>query len=164
MNAEEQKRKRNEYMARWNLKNRDKVNAQARHRRAIDPEKYRSADRKCKNKNKEKYRGLRKKNAQKAKAEMINAYGGFCVCCGENNPAFLTLEHTNHDGKEHRDKFGGGVGTYRDLRRRGWPQDGYTLLCMNCNFATRYGDPCPHHIKLTDIIYDGNIGITKRAG
>lgn len=24
------------------------------------------------------------------------------------------------------------------------PKDGYTIFCMNCNFATRYGAVCPH--------------------
>ena len=30
------------------------------------------------------------------------------------------------------------------LRRRGWPKDGYTLLCWNCNAMTRFGRTCPH--------------------
>jgi len=164
MKTEEQKRKWNEYMARWRLKHRDEVNAKARQRRAINPEKYNASSRKNREKHKEKYRNFRKQDSQKAKAEMISAYGSVCVCCGENNPPFLTLEHTNHDGKAHRDKFGGGVGTYRDLRRRGWPKDGYTLLCMNCNFATRYGDKCPHQIKLTEYADTVKLNIIRRAG
>jgi hypothetical protein len=35
---------------------------------------------------------------------------------------------------------------YRDLKKRGWPQEGYTVLCMNCNFAQRFGHRCPHKI------------------
>ena len=83
------------------------------------------------------------------RSELIAAYGGRCVCCGETAAAFLTLDHTNHDGKEHRAAFGGrGIATsfqvYSDLKRRGWPTDGFRLLCMNCNFATRFGAACPH--------------------
>ena len=81
---------------------------------------------------------------------MIVAYGGHCVCCGETAAEFLTLDHVNRDGAAHRAAFGGrGVATslqiYADLRRRGWPQDSYRLLCMNCNFAkSRFGGICPH--------------------
>jgi hypothetical protein len=34
--------------------------------------------------------------------------------------------------------------TYADLRRRRWPQEGYRLLCWNCNSMTRFGRTCPH--------------------
>lgn len=75
---------------------------------------------------------------------MVEAYGGRCVCvnCPETNPAFLTLDHVNGDGKAHRKKVGSH--TYRDLKRQGWPKDGYRLLCWNCNAMIRFGDPCPH--------------------
>lgn len=80
----------------------------------------------------------------KLRAELIDAYGGRCACerCPETNPAFLTLEHVDGDGKAHRAVAGSH--TYADLRRRGWPQEGYTLLCWNCNAATRWGRTCPH--------------------
>ena len=72
----------------------------------------------------------------------LSEYGGKCVCCGETIPEFLTLEHTNRDGKIHRESIRGHV--LRDLEKRGWPKEGYTILCMNCNFSTRYGKHCPH--------------------
>lgn len=76
--------------------------------------------------------------------QLVEAYGGKCACsgCPETNSAFLTLEHVNHDGGEHRKRVGSH--TYADLRRRGWPQEGFTLLCWNCNAMTRYGKTCPH--------------------
>ncbi|MDY7101563.1 MAG: hypothetical protein S0880_10285 [Actinomycetota bacterium] len=75
---------------------------------------------------------------------MVAAYGGRCACpqCPETNPAFLTLDHENRDGKEHRKRVGSH--TYADLRRRGWPKEGFRLLCWNCNAMTRHGQPCPH--------------------
>lgn len=81
---------------------------------------------------------------RRLREQMVAAYGGRCACrrCPETNPAFLTLEHVNHDGKVHRAKVGSH--TYADLRRRGWPKDGYTLLCWNCQAMTRYGRVCPH--------------------
>lgn len=76
--------------------------------------------------------------------ELLAAYGGKCNCarCPETNPAFLTLEHVNGTGKAHRAKVGSHA--YADLRRRGFPRDGYTLLCWNCNAMTRFGRTCPH--------------------
>jgi hypothetical protein len=75
---------------------------------------------------------------------LIEAYGGKCSCCGESHYAFLTIEHINHDGKLDGQKFGRGTQFYRHLRRLGWPKEGLTLFCMNCNWATRYGSLCPH--------------------
>jgi hypothetical protein len=85
--------------------------------------------------------GLRYRN--KLRSELISAYGGKCSCCGESQFLFLTLEHLNHDGQEHRKIFGN-LGVYRDLKRSGYPKDKYTVLCWNCNMATRYGAVCPH--------------------
>ncbi len=84
-----------------------------------------------------------KRYAAKLRAQFIEAYGSRCACCGENRPEFLQLDHSNHDGALHRATFSGQV--LFDLRRRGWPQEGYRLLCANCNFATkRPGMVCPH--------------------
>jgi hypothetical protein len=81
------------------------------------------------------------------KAEMFEAYGEKCSCCGETEPRFLTLEHTRRDGAQHRLSLGGQTMVYTDLRKRGWPREGYTLLCWNCNCATRTGEPCPHQLS-----------------
>lgn len=90
----------------------------------------------------------RKRDREKAlRAEMIAAYGGKCECCGETTPEFLTIEHRNRDGAEHRAVVGNGAGIYRDLKKRGWPKDEYGLLCWNCNCATRFGQKCPHTIN-----------------
>jgi hypothetical protein len=84
-----------------------------------------------------------RQNDHKLKVAFVQAYGGCCECCGEKQLAFLTVDHINHDGQEHR-KTLGRRGVYHDLRRRGWPKDAYRCLCMNCNFATRKGKTCPH--------------------
>lgn len=79
------------------------------------------------------------------KAEFISAYGGVCICCGESSPEFLTVEHRLGNGRQHRKKIGNnGHSMWIYLKRHGWPKDEYTLLCWNCNMATRYGHPCPH--------------------
>jgi predicted restriction endonuclease len=81
---------------------------------------------------------------QKLKKVVVAAYGGKCSCCGEDRIEFLTVEHQHHDGTAHRKRVGAGAGMYRDLIKRGFPQDGLTLFCWNCQMATRYGDECPH--------------------
>lgn len=78
------------------------------------------------------------------RAEALAQYGGQCACCGEQEDAFLALDHARRDGNAHRARVGGQAGVYRDLKRRGWPTDGYRLLCHNCNMATRFGAICPH--------------------
>jgi hypothetical protein len=80
----------------------------------------------------------------KLRAELLAAYGGRCACprCPETNQAFLTLEHVNRDGGTHRKQVGSH--SYADLRRRGFPQEGYTLLCWNCNAGSRFTGVCPH--------------------
>lgn len=79
------------------------------------------------------------------RAEMIAAYGSQCACCTINIPQFLTLEHKNLDGATHRAAVGrNGQAQVLDLKRRGWPQDGYTLLCFNCNLASYHHGSCPH--------------------
>lgn len=78
------------------------------------------------------------------KRQIISAYGNKCTCCGETEERFLTLEHKNHDRAEHIKKLGYAAYIYRDVRKQGFPKDKYTILCMNCNFATRLGNICPH--------------------
>lgn len=77
--------------------------------------------------------------------QFLEAYGGKCVCCGEPEPDFLVLAHLNDDGADHRRRVGAGTGPYKDLRKRGWPQDeGIGILCANCNTATTRSLTCPH--------------------
>lgn len=99
--------------------------------------------------NRDKYIAAQTKYREKLRLEVVAAYGGKCSCCPEDHPDFLTLEHVNHDGKQHRSLMKGNYGTYRDLKRRGWPKKGYTILCWNCQMATRFGGVCPHKREAT---------------
>ncbi len=76
---------------------------------------------------------------------MIAAYGGSCACCAEAIPELLTLEHVNADGARHRADVGRNAQAQLvDLKRRGWPTEGYTVLCFNCNIGKGTGPSCPH--------------------
>jgi len=68
--------------------------------------------------------------------ETFNAYGGKCSLCGESRQEFLCIDHVYNNGKEDREKFGGsGVILYSQLRKQGFPKNGYRVLCYNCNMA-----------------------------
>lgn len=86
------------------------------------------------------------------KDQVFSHYGAVCACCGETEKIFLTLDHVNDDGAEHRRKMtgksgresGGTVRVYLDVIRRGFPDD-FQILCYNCNCGRfRNGGTCPH--------------------
>lgn len=91
---------------------------------------------------------------RKIKMEMIEAYGGKCVCCGESHWEFLSIDHIDGKGGEHRRELklskglsgipGGGHQFYNHLKRLGWPKENFRLLCMNCNCARGFLGYCPH--------------------
>lgn len=93
--------------------------------------------------------GYFRERHQALKRAVIDAYGGKCECCGEDEIVFLSLDHRNGGGGKHRKKIGSR--TYRILRDAGWPRsmDGYEfrLLCMNCQFGYMHGRTCPHQLK-----------------
>ena len=84
---------------------------------------------------------------EKARYEMyrdaaITAYGGECNCCGEKTPAFLTIDHINGGGAEHRRSLRGlPIGNF--LKKNNYPS-GYRVLCWNCNAADGIRGGCPH--------------------
>lgn len=82
--------------------------------------------------------------------QMIAAYGGKCVCCGESEVAFLELDHINGGGRAHRRELGSSSSKtmYLWLQKRGWPREGFQLLCANCNQGRqRNGGTCPHSAR-----------------
>ena len=94
-----------------------------------------------------------KKSNLKLKRQVMDAYGGACSCCGETELVFLTIDHMNDDGAEHRRQLaaerGGswgqaGAPTYRWLRDNGFPE-GFQVMCANCNCGKQWnGGVCPH--------------------
>jgi hypothetical protein len=77
-----------------------------------------------------------------------------CECCGENHLEFLSIDHINNDGAEHRRKLAnnktGNFGRiYYWLRNNGYP-DGFQVLCHNCNMAKGFYGHCPHQDERRD--------------
>ena len=78
--------------------------------------------------------------------EAIRRYGGYkCACCGETEPAFLTLDHMDNGGAQHRRRLKQMKRSlFVWLRDNGYPP-GFRVLCINCNQGRhRNGGVCPH--------------------
>jgi hypothetical protein len=138
----------------WRKKNPEKwaaLQKRARAKRMADPVKAA----------KERKRGV--EYWRKLRVEVMAAYGGpRCACCGESEEKFLSIDHVNNDGAEHRRNIGYGEGNGKGasgrtlvwLKRNGFPE-GFQVLCMNCNFGKqRNGGVCPHqecHRRLVSV-------------
>lgn len=79
----------------------------------------------------------------KNKEKVIKFYGGVCVCCGESNIGFLTIDHINNDGAKQR-ALPGNRSTYVRAIRDNYPDD-LQVMCWNCNCGRHWnGGVCPH--------------------
>jgi hypothetical protein len=82
------------------------------------------------------------------RAECLKVYGGKCVCCGEEEPLFLELDHIFNDGASERRKHKNGQQEILALKRAGWPKERHQILCANCSRGKlRNGGICPHKSK-----------------
>lgn len=96
--------------------------------------------------------GARTSDAARTKRQAMDRYGEVCYCCSEAALPFLSLDHVNRDGAEHRRRLAAsgmkqttGEHFYRYLRRNEWPNDPpLRVACHNCNTATAGGGACPH--------------------
>lgn len=101
-----------------------------------------------------KKREAAKRKVDSIRARCVEAYGGECACCGDGRVYFLTFDHVNNDGAEHRRELFGGDrptgrpkgSTYTFLRwlvNNGFPAM-IQLLCANCQLGkVRNGGSCP---------------------
>jgi len=82
-----------------------------------------------------------KRYRMRVRVEVLKAYGGKCVDCGDENLDHLELDHEAGGGNEQRAQiFGYGHGSpggwnyYLWLRKQGFPQDmGLRCLCHDCH-------------------------------
>lgn len=96
----------------------------------------------------EKYRAASRASNKRAKDACYAWYGGYtCSCCGVTEPRFLTLDHVDNDGAEHRRVLQGnraGAALYRWIIKNEFPPK-FQVLCYNCNCGKNVnGGVCPH--------------------
>lgn len=102
---------------------------------------------------KDKNRVLAKHRRKDRRARIIDHYGSECVCCGELEPIFLSIDHINNDGADHRahitkkrgrGKAAGSTTMYKWIEKNNYPTN-LQLLCHNCNMGRHLnGGICPH--------------------
>ena len=171
LTAEQLKRQRNnEAGARYRERNREKFNQRMRDWREANRDKDREhkrehRNRKIANGTPEEVAAMRaaesaktKRNQDRCRDEVYGAYGGYkCNCCNETEQMFLSIDHVNNDGAEHRKKIGKRL--YRWIKRYKYPKT-FRLLCYNCNLGR---DKCPDkicpHEKTRNYTFENGAGI-----
>ena len=86
-----------------------------------------------------------KQEYQRVRDRVFEHYGKTCCCCGESERAFLSMDHINNDGAQHRRDIGESK-IYGWLARNKFPS-GFQTLCMNCQFGKKNCGICPHQTK-----------------
>lgn len=69
-----------------------------------------------------------------------------CECCGENDIRFLTIDHINGGGNNHRTAIGTKTASHEIhswIIKNNYPP-GFAVLCSNCNSAKSIYGICPH--------------------
>lgn len=84
-------------------------------------------------------------NRKKQKLLVYEKYGNKCVCCGEKEIEFLSMDHVNGNGNEHRRSISKSakILPYSWIIKNKFPSI-LQILCMNCNFAKGKLGYCPH--------------------
>ena len=113
--------------------------------RADNKEKYREYQRKYQGRimGTEAYKARQARYKKRLREKVLLAYGNKCACCGEAEPLFLEIDHTNNDGAEHRQTIPRNR-LYQWLKKHNFPA-GFQILCCNCNRGKWLnGGVCPH--------------------
>ena len=101
-------------------------------------------------KNRDLVRARAKADRTRIKIEVLGHYCSgepACQCCGVMFIEFLTIDHVNGGGRQHREQVGsGGYRLYAWLKANGYP-DGYRVMCLNCNCAIGFYGYCPHQLQ-----------------
>ena len=106
--------------------------------------------------NKDKYNAKARVRRRQLRLDAFDAYGGaHCACCGESHVEFLTIDHIDGSGAEHRKELlkergwnvdsrsMSGSHTYWWLKQNDYPE-GFRVLCFNCNSSLGHYGYCPH--------------------
>ncbi len=91
-----------------------------------------------------KYAAYQRSYHRKRREQVIQHYGGRCICCGEDQFEFLALDHKNGGGNIHRAEIKARGNTLIGwVIAEGFP-DLFEIRCHNCNQARAFYGSCPH--------------------
>jgi hypothetical protein len=85
------------------------------------------------------------------KFQVFEGLGNKCACCGEDHLHFMTVDHVQNDGADHRRELGSTniEVIYRQVVKDNFDPLKWQMLCMNCNFAKGHYGVCPHKTGIT---------------
>lgn len=66
------------------------------------------------------------------KLQVFNHYGMQCARCGEKEIQYLTIDHIDNSGSQHRKQIGTQIFPW--LKRNNYPNN-FQILCFNCNYS-----------------------------
>lgn len=141
-NKEQINAKKREYYQ----KNKELIKTKFRKYYQNHKEQYAILNKAYQQQHRERYLEHKRKFKQKRRLIVLIYYGGDppkCACCGESHTEFLTIDHINNDGAEHRKRIGGSGNLVNWLIQNNYPK-GYQILCSNCNCAKGSYGYCPH--------------------
>lgn len=94
--------------------------------------------------------------------EMIQALGGVCACCGQDEWHKLVLDHVHDDGAVSRASGQrSGIDLMAALLRGKVKKSDHQLLCWNCNHSKHRGSGlCLHQRRGTSLL--GGVAATRR--
>lgn len=137
------------YQRRHREKNREKLRAKSMEYSSVNKEAISVRRKKWAAQNQDRVRARSREYRKRLRDLVFSHYGGpTCVCCGEKEKAFLTIDHINGDGAKHRREnrdIRNWLGIDGWLRRNNYPP-GFQVLCYNCNCGKRLSICCPHEI------------------
>lgn len=90
------------------------------------------------------YRSKQRNYMRNRRQQVYDHYGNNCECCGETQYEFLSIDHKNGGGTQHRLRD-----NIRGSSIIGWIiandyPDEFRILCHNCNQAIGFYGRCPH--------------------
>lgn len=140
--------KKEKNITEFNKNKRSKDNLQSYCRQCINEyrntPKYREHRKNYYLKNLKRYKKYIKDNTDSNREKVMQHYGNKCICCGETEQVFLTIDHIKGGGRKHRKEIGGHI--HRWLIKNNYPE-GFQILCWNCNVAKHILGKCPHQNK-----------------
>jgi hypothetical protein len=92
-----------------------------------------------------------KRTMARLKLQVFEGLGSKCNCCSEAHPYFLTVDHVQNNGAQHKRDLGSDnvYAIYRQVVVDKFDPLKWQLLCMNCNFAKGHYEECPHKLGIT---------------